>query len=91
MRYNPDTERGAGMTLYEFMGTSPVLTFCLAALLLGAFRSVLFLRRQPLRTYNIRRNGWPPAHLDADGDYKAHKLVEAQAKAAEQAAERAKA
>lgn len=31
---------------------------------------------------NIRKHGWPPAHLDADGDYKAHKLIEAQAKAA---------
>lgn len=65
------------MNAYQFMTESPWLTFFLACIIASAAKWMFSL---PFRAMNIRKHGWPPAHLDADGDYKAHKLVEAQAK-----------
>lgn len=70
------------MTVLEFMLRSPWLTFFLAVfVLLPALNVLAWVIGLPFRTLNIRKHGWPPAHLDADGDYKAHKLAEARAKA----------
>lgn len=53
------------MNVYEFMSNSPWLTFFLAMLLLkAAVAPFKFL----FRHLNIRAKGWPPAHVDADGD-----------------------
>lgn len=57
------------MGLLDFMAARPLLTFFLAAMVYGVIQSVLYLARQPIRSANIRAQGWPPAHLDADGDY----------------------
>lgn len=73
------------MNVFEFMSDSPLLTFFLACILVILADSVLFLLRQPLRAMSIRKHGWPPAHLDADGDYKAHKVIEAREKALREA------
>lgn len=55
------------MNAFEFMSDSPILAFLLAWLATGlAFRCWNRL----LRHLNIRKAGWPPAHLDADGDFK---------------------
>lgn len=55
------------MNLFEFMARSPVLTFFLAW-----FLSSLLFRcfNRLMRHLNIRKAGWPPAHADADGDFK---------------------
>lgn len=54
------------MNAWQFMSDSPLLTFFLAWLVLrAAFRCWNRL----MRHLNIRCHGWPPAHLDADGDF----------------------
>lgn len=56
---------------YAFAGEHPVLTFflaCLAAWVIGCVGSLLLNR--PLRTLKVLVRGWPPSHLDADGDWK---------------------
>lgn len=55
------------MNAFEFMSESPVLSFFLAWILAIAVKWCVCL---PFRAMNIRKHGWPPAHLDADGDYK---------------------
>lgn len=58
------------MNIYEFMSGSPWLSFFLACLiLLFATRLVFLCWNRLLRHLNIRKAGWPPAHLDADGDF----------------------
>jgi|GEM_PF-1176381 hypothetical protein len=60
---------------YAFSGFWP---FCGAFLLavLGAslaaypFRIVFLVWNRLMRHLNIRARGWPPPHLDADGDWK---------------------
>lgn len=49
--------------IYAFMGVHPALSFLLAYLV---FRIV----NRGFRAVNIAIRGWPPAHLDADGDFK---------------------
>ena len=69
------------MALLNWMGESPVLTFFLVCVLAGvvkyALHELVWLITQPLRAMNIRKHGWPPEHLDADGDYKKPKTEEA--------------
>lgn len=50
------------MNTFEFMGGHPVLTVILAVL-------GLRLLLQPFRCAAILFRGWPPAHVDADGDF----------------------
>lgn len=61
-------------TLYEFMSGSPYLTFFLALILAGvvktAIRTPFHFWNRYWRSRNIRERGWPPSHLDADGDWK---------------------
>ena len=41
------------------------------AILLGmVLNSILFIYNRAFRHYNIRKHGYPPAHCDADGDFK---------------------
>lgn len=62
------------MNPYQFMGEHPYLTFFLAciacrflcAILLAPFRA----HRRWLRHLDLQKNGWPPPHCDADGDFK---------------------
>ena len=62
------------MSIYEFMTNSPFLTFfiivgigiILDSILTFCFKCI----NRSLRTINIRKNGWPPEHCDADGDFK---------------------
>jgi hypothetical protein len=54
--------------LYAFMGEHPWLTFFLA-LIAGQIAVWPFrLVNRYIRHRNIKAAGWPPKHLDADGD-----------------------
>jgi hypothetical protein len=53
----------------KFMGEHPWLTIALCLIAGSTITSVLFrLPNRIIRHLNIRKAGWPPAHLDADGD-----------------------
>jgi len=59
------------MNIYQFMSSSPYLTFFLGCIFAGIITSVLkYCINRPLRHANIRLHGWPPAHCDADCDFK---------------------
>ncbi len=59
------------MNIFQFMSDSPMLSFFLACILAGVLKfSVSMLINRPLRHMNIRKHGWPPAHCDADGDFR---------------------
>lgn len=59
------------MNLFEFMSDSPYLSFFLA-LILGQIiiGLVVNLPNRIMRHWNIRKHGYPPAHCDADGDFR---------------------
>ena len=62
------------MSVYEFMSGNPWITFFLALIACEAVRIVLaYCINRPLRHRNIKLHGWPPAHCDADGDFKKDK------------------
>lgn len=66
-----ESYRGTEMNIYEFMSDSPILEFFLALIVLAIIQVVFaFCINRPLRHANIRKHGWPPAHCDADGDFK---------------------
>lgn len=56
------------------MGEHPILTFFLALIAAGVITAPLkygfMAYNRTLRAKNIKEKGWPPAHLDADGDHK---------------------
>jgi hypothetical protein len=56
------------------MGMHPVLTFLLAWLLCYPAKYAMGLSfrlvNRLFRSINIAIRGWPPAHCDADGDFK---------------------
>lgn len=53
--------------ILSFAGDHPVLTFCLAYIVGEVIvRSIV----RVTRSINVAIRGWPPAHLDADGDWK---------------------
>ena len=68
------------MSVYVFAGVHPVLVFFLACLFTVQVVSVscmvqsIFTRF--IRHLNISKAGWPPAHLDADGDWKPENVWE---------------
>ena len=68
------------MSFYDFAGAYPVLVFFLALLfvvMVGTVsRGVLSIFTRAIRHLNIRKAGWPPAHLDADGDWKPENVWE---------------
>lgn len=55
------------MNLFEFMSDSPILSFFLAFFIC---QMLLNFGSRVMRTLNVVVRGWPPAHLDADGDWK---------------------
>lgn len=62
------------MTFWQFADSSPFAAFFISLLILSAFIDVFnFLFRvinRLIRHWNISVKGWPPPHLDADGDFK---------------------
>lgn len=55
------------MNIFEFASGSPFLAFFLAIIIGDCIRIVY---SRTMRHLNIRKHGWPPAHCDADGDFK---------------------
>lgn len=54
----------------KLAGTNPFLAFCVLWLI-GCIAGVIFkIVNRILRTIRVARAGWPPPHLDADGDWK---------------------
>lgn len=62
------------MNGYEFMG-SFWLPILLAVYIIAHYGFLCWNRL--MRHLNIRRAGWPPTHLDADGDFKPEPKPEA--------------
>ena len=62
------------MSLWQFVGDHPVLTFFLAWFAVDLAGKVINLPfrfwNRWLRHRNIVSHGWPPEHLDADGDFR---------------------
>lgn len=62
------------MDVLQFMSESPWLTFFLAVIVGEVIvRVVVNLPNRILRHWNIRKHGYPPAHCDADGDFRPEK------------------
>lgn len=60
--------------LLNFMSNHVFLAFIMICSAYYLLRFVLFsLPNRFIRHLNIRAQGWPPAHLDADGDFKPEK------------------
>lgn len=55
------------MTIFQFMSESPLLTFFMCYMLTV---TPYKMWKIAVRHLNIRKAGWPPSHLDADGDFK---------------------
>lgn len=59
------------MNIFEFISDSPWISFFLGLMIGQAAISVLVnLPNRIMRHWNIRKHGYPPAHCDADGDFK---------------------
>lgn len=59
-----------GDQIIQLANESPFLTFCIICSISSVLISALILARMLLRCINIRNNGWPPPHCDADGDFR---------------------
>ena len=55
------------MDIFAFMSGSPWLTWFLAIIVSSLIFKII---NRMLRTINIYKHGYPPAHCDADGDFK---------------------
>lgn len=55
------------MYFYQFISNSPFLTFFLAYLIASTVGTIV---KRFLRHLDIKKNGWPPNHCDADGCFK---------------------
>jgi hypothetical protein len=62
------------VTLLKVIYDNPILSFCaiwlLIMLVLNCWKYWLNYRKFLLRARNIEAQGWPPPHLDADGDFR---------------------
>ena len=59
------------MDVFQFMSDSPWLTFFLAVIAGNVILGLLVkLPNRLLRHLNIWKHGYPPAHCDADGDFR---------------------
>ena len=59
------------MNIYEFMGEHQLTTIILAIVFAQiAWGVLVILPNRIMRHWNIRKHGYPPAHLDADGDFR---------------------
>lgn len=68
------------MNFWEFYDKNPILMVLLSLLFLSnihvPLNFIFRLWNRYLRSKNIRSQGWPPPHLDADGDFKPDPKVE---------------
>lgn len=64
------------MNIWQFMADNPVTTVFLVIILAMCFKTPFWAFNRYLRSRNIAARGWPPAHLDADGDFKEETSVE---------------
>lgn len=55
------------MNIWQFMSDSPWLTLFLFWIASRTLRTIWI---RTMRMIQVRKHGWPPAHLDADGDWK---------------------
>ena len=53
---------------YQFAGDHPFLTFVLALIVADVVCYPFKVINRWIRSQNIKNAGWPPVHLDADGD-----------------------
>lgn len=61
------------MTFWNFWHDHLFLAWCALWLIWGAFSVAALpfkIINRIIRSINIAIRGWPPAHLDADGDWK---------------------
>lgn len=61
------------MNMWDFLHQHPFIAWCLAWSVWGIYGiAILALRlvNRCLRTVMVVFRGWPPPHLDADGDFK---------------------
>jgi hypothetical protein len=56
------------VNMWQFMSGSPWLTFFLFCIVSGL---IFRIWNRGMRALNIRSQGWPPPHCDADGDFPA--------------------
>ncbi len=58
------------MNIYQFMNESPMLTFFLGWMITWMIAYIIVMPiKFFFRSRNIAVRGWPPEHLDADGDF----------------------
>lgn len=55
------------MSIYQIMSDSPYLSFFAVILIAECLAKIA---SRMLRSLNVAIRGWPPSHLDADGDWK---------------------
>ncbi len=58
------------MNITEFVDTNPTISLVALFLIMAFFFKGW---NRLMRMLNIRKNGWPPAHCNADGDFKVNK------------------
>ena len=59
------------MSFWEFLNDSPFIALCVVGSIYYTIKHLTFvLPNRYIRHLNISKNGWPPKHLDADGDFK---------------------
>lgn len=68
--------------IYEVVDAHPFLTFCVVYMMLKFLEWPFRLVNRTIRHLNIRKAGWPPEYLDADGDI--HRKEEEEEKNKEQ-------
>lgn len=61
------------MNIFQFMSDSPVLTFFLAVI---ASNLIFQCWNRFWRHWTLRKNGYPPAHCNADGDFQTEVNIE---------------
>ena len=66
--------------MWEFADSHPIIMLLMAVVCACAAASPFFFAfcayNQNLRSRNIIARGWPPPHLDADGDFKEEEEAE---------------
>ena len=58
------------MTILDFAGEHYIVTIILALIVAETVAWPFRIINRWIRHRNVATRGWPPAHLDADGDWK---------------------
>jgi hypothetical protein len=58
------------MNVWQFAADNPVTAVIFALIAATCFKTIFWAFGRYLRSRNIASMGWPPEHLDADGDFK---------------------